>query len=315
MRAGLRYAANSAPLRRVLLRSAVFFVFGAAHWALLPLLARQVLVGGPALYGVMLAAIGAGAVGGALALPWLRQRLGGAEGLMLVGALGSAAAQVGLAVIPSEVAAVLLCLLAGAAWIAVLTTVNTTAQSVLPNWVRARGLALYLTVFSGGMTLGSLAWGQVATFIGVPAALLLAAALGMAAAMAMRALPLPAGGESLDPSHHWAEPDAAMPLEPERGPVAIQIAYRVAPDRQGAFLAAIAPLGATRRRDGALAWGVFTDTEAPDRVVEWFMLASWAEHMRQHHRVTVADQALQATVTALHEGPEPPRVTHLVALR
>jgi MFS family permease len=314
MRAGLRYAANSGPLRRVLLRSAVFCLFGAAHWALLPLLARQVLGGGPALYGVMLAAIGAGAVAGAMALPWLRQRLGGAEGLMLAGALGSAATQAGLAVIPSESAAVLLCLLAGVAWIAVLTTVNTTAQTVLPNWVRARGLALYLTVFSGGMTLGSLAWGQVATFLGVPMALLLAAALGIAAAFAMRALPLPAGLESLDPSRHWPEPDAVVPMEPERGPVAVQIVYQVAPERQDAFRRAIAPLGATRRRDGALAWGVFADTEAPDRVVEWFLVANWAEHMRQHHRVTVADQALQATVTALHEGAEPPCVTHLVAL-
>jgi quinol monooxygenase YgiN len=164
------------------------------------------------------------------------------------------------------------------------------------------------------MTLGSLAWGQAASLIGVPAALLTAAALGAAAALAMRTLPLPAGGESLDPSRHWVEPEAAMPLEPERGPIAVQIAYQVAPERQPAFRAAIAPLGATRRRDGALAWGVFADTEAPDRVVEWFMLASWAEHMRQHHHVTVADQALQATVTALHEGPEAPRVTHLITL-
>lgn len=105
-----------------------------------------------------------------------------------------------------------------------------------------------------------------------------------------------------------------MPLEPDRGPVAVQVAYRVSPDRQPAFRAAIAPLGATRRRDGALAWGVFADAEAPDRVVEWFLLANWAEHLRQHHRVTVADQQLQATVTALHEGPEAPRVTHLIGL-
>jgi MFS family permease len=314
MRAGLRYAANSAPLRRVLMRSAVFFLFGAAHWALLPLVARQVLGGGPTLYGVLLAGIGAGAVGGALALPWLRQRLGGPEGLMVAGALGSAVAQAGLALVTSEVAAVLLCVLAGVAWIAALTTVNTTAQSVLPNWVRARGLAIYLTVFSGGMTLGSLAWGQAASLVGVPAALLTAAALGAAAALVMRAVPLPAGGESLDPSRHWVEPEATMPLEPERGPIAVQIAYRVAPERQPAFRAAIAPLGATRRRDGALAWGVFADTEAPDHVVEWFVVASWAEHIRQHHRVTVADQALQAKVTALHEGPEAPRVTHLIAL-
>ena len=130
---GLRYALHAPGLGRVLRRSAVFFAFGAAHWALLPLLARQTLCGGPGLYGFMLAGIGAGAVGGALALPLLRARLGGPEGLMLAGALGSAAAQAGLALAGSGAVAVALCVLAGVAWIAVLTTLNATAQAVLPN--------------------------------------------------------------------------------------------------------------------------------------------------------------------------------------
>jgi quinol monooxygenase YgiN len=130
----------------------------------------------------------------------------------------------------------------------------------------------------------------------------------------MRALPLPPGRDSLDPSRPWAEPEAAMPLKPDRGPVAVQIAYRVAPERQAAFRAAIAPLGATRRRDGAIAWGVFVSAEDPLRVVEWCLIASWAEHMSQHHRVTVADQALQEALRPFHEGPEPPRVTHLIGL-
>ncbi len=314
MRAGVRYALHAPGLGRVLLRAAVFFAFGAAHWALLPLLARQTLGGGPGLYGFMLAGIGVGAVGGALALPWLRRRLGGPEGLMLAGALGSAAAQAGLALVASGAAAVALCVLAGVAWIAVLTTLNATAQAVLPNWVRGRGLALYLTVFSGAMTLGSLAWGQAAVWLGIPGALLAAAGVGVAAALLGRTLPLPSGEEVLDPSHHWPDPQATVPVEPERGPVAVQVEYRVAPERQAAFRSEIAPLEQIRRRDGAVAWGVFADAEDPSRVVEWFVLASWAEHLRQHSRVTVADRAAQEAVNALHEGPAPPHVTHLIAL-
>lgn len=315
MQAGLRYALHAPALGRVLLRAVVFFAFGAAHWALLPLLARQTLGGGPGLYGFMLGGIGVGAVGGALALPWLRKRLGGPEGLMLAGALGSAAAQAGLALVTSGVAAVALCLLAGVAWISVLTTLNATAQAVLPNWVRGRGLALYLTVFSGAMALGSMAWGQVATWLDIPGALLVAAVGGVAAALLGRALPLPSGEEVLDPSRHWPDPQATVPVEPERGPVAVQVEYRVSPERQKAFRAAIAPLGGIRRRDGATAWGVFTDAEDPTRVVEWFVLASWAEHLRQHGRITVADRAVQEAVNALHEGSAPPRVTHLIGLR
>jgi MFS family permease len=314
MRAGVRYALHAPGLGRVLLRAAVFFAFGAAHWALLPLLARQTLGGGPGLYGFMLAGIGIGAVGGALALPWMRARLGGPEGLMLAGALGSAVAQAGLALVGSGAAAVALCVLAGIAWIAVLTTLNATVQAVLPNWVRGRGLALYLTVFSGGMTLGSIGWGQAAAVFGIPGALLAAAGGGVAAALLGRALPLPSREEVLDPSHHWPDPQATAPVEPERGPVAVQVEYRVTPERQAAFRAAISPLGEIRRRDGAIAWGVFADAEDPARVVEWFVLASWAEHLRQHGRVTVADQAVQEGVNALHEEPAPPRVTHLIGL-
>ena len=314
MRAGLRFVLHAPALHRVLLRAAIFFAFGAAHWALLPLLARQVMAGGPALYGTMLAGIGAGAVAGALALPWLRARCGGNEGLMLAGALGGALAQAGLALVAIDAVAVGFCVLAGVAWIAVLTTLNTTAQSVLPDWVRGRGLAIYLTVFSGAMTLGSVAWGQTAAWLGIPGALLVAAAGGTLAALLARALPLPEGTEVLDPSHHLADPLSVIPLDDVQGPVAVQVEYAVPPERHAAFRAAIAPLAAIRRRDGAVAWHLFFDTAAPSRVIELFVLSSWGEHLRQHGRITVADQAVQRAVHALHDGPAPPRVTHLAGL-
>jgi MFS family permease len=314
LRAGLRYALHAPPLRRVLLRALLFFLFASAHWALLPLVARVQLGGGPDLYGLMLAGIGAGAVGGAMLLPWLRARLGGAEALMLLGALGSALAQAALTLVSAPALAVAACVLAGAAWIAALTTLNATAQAVLPNWVRGRGLALYLTVFSGGMTAGSLAWGQVAAVLGVPGALLAAAAAGAGLALLCRRRRLPAGERPLDPSHHWPDPHAAVPVEPERGPVLVEVEYRVAPERHAAFRTAIAPLADIRRRDGALAWGIAEDADDPARLVEWFLVPSWAEHLRQHDRVTVADRAVQEAVAALHEGPERPLVRHLVGL-
>lgn len=313
LRAGLRYAMNAPPLRRVLLRAVVFFVFGAAHWALLPLVARQVLAGGPALYGLLLGGIGVGAVGGALLLPWMRRRRGGGgEAVLLAGSLATAASQAALALAPWTPIAIAACVLAGLGWIMALTTLGATAQSVLPDWVRGRGLALYLTVFSGGLTVGSIGWGQLAALAGIAPALLAAAASGAAMALLMRRRPIPVGEAILDPSHHWPAPDLAL-LPPADSLVAVQIEYRVAPDRHAAFRAAIAPLGTARRRDGAIAWAVFIDAAEPRRIVEWFMLASWAEHERQHSRVTEADRALQQAVLAFHEGP-PPRVSHLIAL-
>ena len=76
IRAGLRYARSSAQLRATLVRSAGFFLFGSALWALLPLVARGPLAGGPGLYGALLTGVGTGAVAGALLLPPLKARLG-----------------------------------------------------------------------------------------------------------------------------------------------------------------------------------------------------------------------------------------------
>jgi len=149
----------------------------------------------------------------------------------------------------------------------------------------------------------------------ITAVLLLGAAAGGAAAAVLgRALPLPQGEETLDPSHHWPDPLATAPVTPERGPVVVLVEYRVLPARHAAFRRAIAPLGEIRRRDGATAWGVTVDTEDASRLVERFLLVSWGEHLRQHGRVTVADPAVQEAVNALHEGPEPPRVRHLIGL-
>jgi MFS family permease len=310
MRAGLRYAWHAPPLRRVLSRACVFFIFGAAHWALLPLLARQVLGGGAELYGLMLAGIGVGAVTGALVLPWLRRRLGTPDRLMFAGAVVLALGQSGMALSSTETLAVAMCLLSGMAWIAVLSTLNAIAQAVLPDWVRGRGLALYLTVVSGAMALGSLGWGQVAAMAGVPVALLLAAGGGTLTAIAVRALPLPDGEGSLLPSAHWAAP--MLPAADATGPVLVLVAYTVAPERQTGFRKAIAPLGRIRRRDGAIAWGIGSDLAEPGRMVEWFLLASWADHLRQHAHVTHQDKAVQEAVKALNESATPPAVTHIL---
>jgi MFS family permease len=156
LRAGLRYAARSSPLRRVLARAGLFFAFDAAPWALLPLVARGLPDGGPAAFGLLLAAVGAGAVAGALGLPALRRRLS-ADAALLAATLAVAAAMALLGLAPSLPVALAAAVPTGLGWIVAVTTLNVSAQGVLPAWVRARGLALYLTVFYGAMAAGSLA--------------------------------------------------------------------------------------------------------------------------------------------------------------
>ncbi|EGP55525.1 MFS permease [Agrobacterium tumefaciens F2] len=312
-RAGLRYTRASRPLHVVLLRAAIFFVFASAVWALLPLVARQLLGGDASFYGILLGAVGAGAIGGALIMPKLRARFD-ADALLLGAALITALVMAGLSFAPPQWLALIILLFLGGAWITALTTLNGTAQAVLPNWVRGRGLAVYLTVFNGAMTAGSLGWGAVGEAAGVPGTLLIGAAGLFVAGLVMHRLKLPTGDADMVPSNHWPEPLIAEPVAHDRGPVLILIEYNVEKHHRSAFLHALDELSQERRRDGAYGWGVTEDSADPQKIVEWFMVESWAEHLRQHKRVSNADADLQGKVLAYHSGLERPVVRHFLTI-
>lgn len=266
-RAGLRYTRASKPLHVVLLRAAIFFAFASAVWALLPLVARQLLGGDASFYGILLGAVGAGAIGGALVMPKLRERFD-ADALLLGAALTTALVMAGLSFAPPKWLAIIILLFLGGAWITALTTLNGAAQAVLPNWVRGRGLAVYLTVFNGAMTAGSLGWGAVGEATGVPGALLIGAAGLLVAGLAMHRLKLPAGDADMVPSNHWPEPLVAEPVAHDRGPVLILIEYNVEKHHRSDFLHALDELSQERRRDGAYGWGVTEDSADPQKIVE-----------------------------------------------
>ncbi|MGQ3069450.1 MAG: MFS transporter [Ferrovibrionaceae bacterium] len=312
-RAGLRYARASRELHVVLLRTAVFFAFGSAIWALLPLVARNLIGGDAGFYGMLLGLVGIGAILGALVMPRLRGRVG-PDGLLLGASLIAAAVMGALSLAPPKWLAMLLMLPLGAGWIAALTTLNGTAQAILPGWVRGRALAIYLTVFNGAMAGGSLGWGLLAQEIGVPATLMAGAAGLALVALALFRIALPTGESDLQPSNHWPEPLVADPVENDRGPVLILIEYRIDPANRTAFLKALHRLSTARRRDGAYGWGVTEDAAEPRRIVEWFMVESWGEHMRQHRRALGADADIQREVAQYHEGPDKPAVSHLLTI-
>lgn len=313
MYTGFRHARHNPHLRATLIRAVAFFIFASAYWALLPLVARNQITGGAGLYGVLLGAIGAGALAGALALPWAKARLG-ADRVVAAATVGTAVslALFGLAGAPATGLAA--SFLAGACWIAVLANLNVSAQVALPDWVRGRGLAIFVTVFFGSMTLGSVVWGEVADIAGLPLTHFIAA-LG-----ALLAIPLTArwklqtgAGVDLTPSMHWPVPVITHEIASDRGPVLVSVDYRLASENhRSAFLAAAQRLDHARRRDGAYAWGMFEDTAEQGRFMETFMVESWVEHLRQHQRVTHADQVLQEQIHRLLRQPSV--VRHLVAV-
>jgi MFS family permease len=313
MRTGFRHARHNPFLRATLIRAIAFFLFASAYWALLPLVARDQIAGGPGLYGILLGAIGAGAVGGAVALPWAKSRLG-PDRVVVAASIGTALALVLFGLARLALVGFVASLLAGASWIAVLANLNVSAQVALPNWVRGRGLALFVTVFYGAMTLGSALWGMVADHAGLPLTLMLAAAGTLLGIALTRRWKLQAGaGVDLTPSMHWPAPIVTHQIDSDRGPVLVTVEYRLAADKdRAAFLHALALLAHGRRRDGAYAWDMFEDTASEGVFLETFRVESWVEHLRQHERVTHADRVLQQRIHGLLERPAV--VRHLITV-
>ena len=312
LRAGLRYVREARPLQAVMARAIAFFLFATAPWALLPLIA-QATGGGAGAYGLLLACIGVGAVGCAMTLPRLRVRYA-RDQLVRLATVAYAAAMVAIAVGGTLLSLVPAMLLTGAAWIAVLSSLHVSAQTSVPAWVRARALSVYLVVFAAGMAGGSLLWGAVASALTVSWSLALAAggALGGMALTWRYSLGVFEATDRMMPVA-WPEPQTYGEIEPDRGPVLVSVEYRVAPENADRFVSATDELRRVRRRDGAISWGLFHDAADPRRYVEWFMVESWVEHLRQHHRATVADQEVNERVRAFHLGPAPPRVSHFIA--
>ncbi len=311
---GLRHAAHNILLLNTLKRALGFFLFASAYWAMLPLIAKEVPGGGPELYGLLLGSIGSGAVAGALLLPKLR-RMFDFDKLVTIGTLGTAFVLVFFASSQSTALIIAAAFLAGFSWIMVLTSLNVSAQTALPNWVRARGLAIYLMVFFGSMALGATVWGQVASQLSVPMALLIAAILLVLVLPVVNKASLSAE-EPIDlaPSSHWPSPIISDEISSSnRGPVLITITYVVDPKRQEDFLLAIYELSQERYRDGAFNWGIYQDTESHSHWLEWFLVADWTEHLRQHERVTKHDQDLQLRVKQFLVAQTAPEVKHYLA--
>jgi MFS family permease len=249
---------------------------------------------------------------GAFVLPPLRARLS-LNVLVAVASLAYAAALLVIGLLETVPFVVGALVLAGLSWIAVLSSLNASAQTLLPDWARARGLAYYTLTFQGGQAVGALVWGAVAATAGLEVAFAAAAAGLVAGVAAGRRLRLVALDVDLSPARHWPEPHLVLEPEPGDGPVLVTVEWHVEPEDADAFRAAMEPVGRSRRRTGARRWGLFQDGADPTRFLEVWVVGSWEEHLRQHdERLTVRDEELEARARALARAGDP-EVRHLLS--
>jgi MFS family permease len=311
LKAGSRYVQNAPVVRRILLRAALFLVPASSLFALLPLIASQRLGLGSGGYGLLLAALGLGAIVGALVLPRVRSRLS-INSLVTLASGSYALVLAAIALLHDTVPVLLLLIPAGVAWVVVLSTLNASLQLFLPAWVRGRSLAVYTIVLFGSQALGALVFGAFADLLGLVQAFLIAASFAAVAAASIRTWPF-LETSSMDRSTvvYWPEPQLASDLGPDSRTITVTVSYRVPTANQQPFLDAMANVRGSRLRTGAISWDRYRDGEHDDTFVELFLVPSWEEHLRQHHqRLTGTDRAYQQHATALTEGE--PVIAHLV---
>lgn len=311
--AGMRYVRHAPALQAVLVRIGVFTFGASALWALLPSMARHDLGLDATGYGLVLGSLGFGAVGSALLLPRLRDYLP-IDRLTAIATLVFAGATFALAYV-HFVPLLVVCMMAGGmAWLSMMSSLTISAQSASPAWVRARTLGIYLLVFQGTMAVGSFAWGALAERLGNGTALSFAALMVVVGLATTLRWPLhPIQRLDLSPSGHWSDPKLAITPNPDDGPVLITIEYRVPTARAGEFIEAMDAMRIFRRREGAVSWGIFRDLADPERYMETFIVTTWAEHMRQHARVTVEDQATEVHAFSFLQPGVAPFASHLIA--
>lgn len=315
MRTGLRFARSSKPLQAVLIRALAFFTFASAGTSLLPLIVRGEMKGTAADFGMLLAAIGVGAVGGATLLPKLRERIS-RDRLVMIASLIYAVFLLILATVRDFYALMPAMLVSGAAWIAVLSNMQVAAQTSVPAWVRARALSVYILVFFGAMAGGGLMWGTVASHVSITLSLLLAAAgLALGTVTTFKVALPETEADELAPSLHWPAPLMSEEMDQERGPVMVTVEYHIQPELAEAFALAARDLESMRKRNGALSWGLMQDSADPAVWQEFFFEESWLEHLRHHHRVTRGELKIEARVRKYQTDEVPVRIRHLLAQR
>ena len=308
---GVRYIANSPSIKIVLTRTAVTGTIGGVVMALMPLVARDLLQGGPQTYGIMLGAFGVGAVIGALNISELRKRLS-AEAAVRACTISLALAIGTVAVSRQPVLTAAALVLAGAVWMASVALFNIGIQLSSPRWVAGRALAAYQVAISGGIAVGSWFWGRLTDYAGVETALLVAAGLMLASPLLGLWLAMPRVGGSHDDAEMLADPKVKLALTGRSGPLVVEIEYRVVQENAREFHNVMQDVQRSRQRNGAYGWSIARDIADPELWTERYHCPTWLDFLRQRNRATQAERALYQRASGFHIGPEPVRIRRML---
>ncbi|WP_342709845.1 MFS transporter [Bradyrhizobium sp. B124] len=308
---GVRYIANSPPIKIVLARAMVTGVISSAVIALMPLVVRDLLQGGAQTYGMLLGVFGLGAILGALGFAQIRKCMTGEAAIRACGlAMGGAIAAVALSRQPVLTAVALV--LAGAMWTMAWTLFSIGVQLSAPRWVAGRSIAAYQAASSGGIAIGSWGWGNLTDVAGVEITLLVAAALMFVSPLLGLWLRMPPVGARGEESEILDDPKIRLPLTGRSGPLVVEVEYRVAQEQARAFHNIMQDVQLFRKRNGAYGWSIARDIADPEVWIERYHCPTWLDYLRQRNRSTQSERAMEKRAIDFHIGSDPVRVRRML---
>ena len=256
------------------------------------------------MFGLLSAAGGIGAVLGLVALPRVR-RIANPDTIVLVAMVLEVGVFVTLAASTNLAIAFASLVVAGAATLALVSTVMTMLQIVLPAWIRGRGVAIYLLALQGSFAVGAFFWGAVAQQAGLETTLFVAAgAMGVGAVISSFFHLRDYVGSTTDVGDLVWEPVTSTSVYDDDGPILVTARWQINDDARQPFMTAMQAVGQSLKRQGALNWNLSEDVSNPGAVLELFTLATWSEYQRLPERATVTDEQVeQALLEAVGTQP------------
>ena len=305
---GARYALHSPPIRTALTRVFVFGLMSATATALAPLVAKDLLKGDAATFGILLGAQGVGAVLGALFVSEIRDRFS-TEWSIRTFAVGTGIALVGVAYSTSLLLTCACFFFIGAFNILTIALLNVSVQLSAPRWVTARALSLFSSAITAGIGIGAWIWGVIAGQASLEFALAASGFGVMATAFLGFILPLMRDQEdeheSVDIGY---EPNVELALTLRSGPIVVEVDYDVDPTMAREFYDVMMKMQRVRKRIGAFDWSISRDVENPAIWTEHYHCPTWGDYLRMRDRYTQADFELQALADSYNRSGSGRRV-------
>ena len=307
---GLRFARFTPAFRRLLGLLAIFAITSAVIQSVLPSRTRE-LGGDAGTYGVLLGAMGVGALVAAFTRHSVMSRLGPRSIPITLGVFGVAGIVAGW--FDSRWVVILALAVAGACWVLTLVTLNTTTQTISPEWIRGRAMSLYTLAFTGVFPVGAILAGALADVVGAGSSMVILSTGTVILGVTAPLFRIPNLTELEAPEFSEDQGLADHPENLDGGPVMVVSSWTIDEADYQNFLNVMARVRLVRLSTGAYRWRIYRNVGRPERFTEVYLVHSWDEHLAQHRRIDDSSRRLirQARGFDRNGGPT---ASHLLAI-